>query len=106
MTDMTLTDLQTAFDTIYHDILLKKLRAIAFSNHTIGWFKYLSNQLFRVNLENCYSDLSNITRDVPQESILGPLVFFIYVNDMPQAFTSNLFLYMMTLALFFREKIL
>ena len=52
MTGMILVDLQKAFDTIDHDILLKKLSAIGFSNHTIGWFKsYLSNQLFRVNLE-------------------------------------------------------
>ena len=94
MTGMILIHLQKAFDTIDHDILLKKLSGIGFSNHTSGWFKsYLSNQLFRVNLENCYSGLSNIACDVPQESILGPLVFFIYVNDMPQAFTSNLFLY-------------
>ena len=62
MTGMILVDLQKAFDTIDHDILLKKLSAIGFSNHTIGWFKsYLSNRLFRVNLESCYSDSSNIT---------------------------------------------
>ena len=49
MTGMILVDLQKAFDTIDHDILLKKLSAIGFSNHTIGWFKsYRSNQLFRV----------------------------------------------------------
>ena len=91
MNSMILVDLQKAFD---HDIPLKKLSAIGFSNHTIGWFKsYLSNRLFRVNLENCYSDPSNITCGVPQGSILGPLLFLIYVNDMPQAVKSNLFLY-------------
>ena len=72
MTGMILINLQKAFDTIDHDILLKRLSAIGFSNHTIGWFKsYLSNQLFRVNLEKCYSDPSNITCGVPQGSILG-----------------------------------
>ena len=52
MTGMILADLQKTFVTIDHDILLKNLRTIGFSNHTIGWFKlYLSNRLFRVNLE-------------------------------------------------------
>ena len=86
MTGMILVNLQKAFDTIDLDILLKKLSAFGFSNHTICWFKsYLSNRLFRVNLEKCYSDPSNITCGVPQVFILGPLLFLIYVNDMPQA---------------------
>ena len=47
MTGMMLIELQKAFDMIDHGRLLKKLNAIGFSNHTIGWFKsYLSNQLF------------------------------------------------------------
>ena len=73
-TDMILIDLQKAFDTIDHDILLlKKLSAIGLSNYTIGWLKsYLSNQFFKLNLENCYSDPSNITCGVPEGSILGP----------------------------------
>ena len=104
MTGMILIDLQKAFDTIDHDILLKKLSAIGFSNHTIGWFKsYLSNQLFRVNLGNCYSDPSNITCGVPQGSILGHLLFLIYVNDV-RLLNQICFYILMTLALFFRER--
>ena len=94
MTGMILVDLQKAFDAIDHDIVLKKLSAVGFSNHTLGWFKsYLSNRLFRVNLEKCYSDPSNITFGVPRGSILGPLLFLIYVNDIPQIVKSNLFLH-------------
>ena len=105
MTGLILVDLQKSFDTIDHDILLKKLRAIGFSNHTIGWFKSnLSNRLLRVNLENCYSDPSIITCGVPQGSILGPLLFLIYVNDMPQAVKSNLFLYADDSCLVFQGK--
>ena len=81
-----------------HDTLMKKLSAI-------GWFKsYLSNRLFRVNLENCYSGLSNITCGVLQGSILGPLLFLIYVNHMPQAVKSNLFLYADDSCLVFQGK--
>ena len=73
MTGMILIDLQKTSDTIDHDILLKKMCTIGFSNHTIDWLKsYLSNRLFSVNLENYYSDPSNITCGVPQGSILGP----------------------------------
>ena len=104
MAGMILVDLQKAFDTIDHDILLKKLSAIGFSNHTIGWFKsYVSNRLFRLNLENC-SDSTNITFGVPQGSILGPLLFLMYVSDMPQAVKSNLFLYADDSRLVFQGK--
>ena len=70
------------------------MSATDFSNQTIGRFKsYLSNQLFRVNLEKCYPNLSNITRRVSQESILRPLMFLMYVNAMYQAINSTLLLY-------------
>ena len=104
MTGMILIDLQKTFDTIDHDILLKKLSVIGFSNH-ICWFKsYLSNRLFGVNLENCYSERSNIKCGVPQGSILGPLLFLIYVNDMPQAVKLNRFLYVDNSCLAFQGK--
>ena len=74
ITGMVLTDLLKDFNKIGHDILLRKLSAIGFSNHTIGWFEsYLSDRFFRLNLENCYSDPSNITFGVPQSSIRGRL---------------------------------
>ena len=103
ITGMILVDFRKAFNTIDHNILLKKLSG--FSNHTICWFKsYLSNRLFRVNLENCYSDHSNITCRVPQGPTLGPLLFLMYVNDMPQAVKSNLFLYDDDTCLVFQGK--
>ena len=60
MTGMILIDLQITFNMIDHDTLLNTLSAIGFSNHTSGWFKsYFSNRLFKVSLENCYSDPSD-----------------------------------------------
>ena len=94
VTGMILIDLQKAFDTINHDILLKKLSIIGFSNHAVKWFQsYLSNQEFTVNLENSFSEVSSTSYSVPQGSILGPLLFLIYVNDMLMAAKFNLFLY-------------
>ena len=104
MTGMILIDLQKAFDTINHDILLKRLSAIGFLNHAIGSIHNLSNRLFRVNLENRYSDPSNITCGVPQGSILGPSLFLMYVNDMPQVVKSNLLLYADGSCLVFQRK--
>ena len=106
-TGMILIDFQKAFDTIDHNILLKKLSAIGFSNHTISWFEsylIIPHRLFRVKLENCYPDPSNITCRVPQGSILGLLLFLIYVNDMAQAVKLNLFLYVDDSCLIFQGK--
>ena len=59
VTCMILIDLQKAFDTINHDILLKKLSIIGFSDNTVKWFQsYLSNRKFTVNLENSFSEVS------------------------------------------------
>ena len=105
MTGMILIDLQKVFDTINHDILLKKLGIIGFSNHIVKWFQsYLSNRKFTVNLENSFSEVSSMSCGVPQGSILGPLLFLIYVNDMPMAVKCNLFLYADDTCLVFQSK--
>ena len=76
VTGMILIDLQKAFDMINHDILLKKLSIIGFSDDTAKWFQsYLSNRKFTVNLENSFSEVSSISCGVPQRSIPGPLLF-------------------------------
>ena len=94
VTGMILTDLQKAFDTIDHEILLLKCKAIKFSGSAIKWFKsYLSERISLVNIENKLSDFGEIPCGVPQGSILGPLLFLIYVNDVPQAVSSTLLLY-------------
>ena len=91
---MILIDLQKAFDTINHEILLKKLEAIGFPDKCIRWFRpYLYERIFFTEIENRLSDFRKVSCDVPQGSILGPLLFLIYVNERPQAVKSNLFLY-------------
>ena len=91
---MILIDLQKAFDTIDHQILLKKLEHIGFSSSSIRWFEsYLENRTFSVQVEDSLSSPGMLACGVPQGSILGPLLFLLYVNDMSQAVTCDLLLY-------------
>ena len=94
MTQMILTDLQKAFDTIEHGVLLQKLHAIGFSKRTVNGFKsYLSKRSFKVNLGNNFSQPASVSCGVTQGYILGPLLFLVYANDMSQAVKCHLFLY-------------
>ena len=83
-----------AVNTSDHDILLQNFCAIGFSKHLVNWFQsYLINRTFLVNLGNAFSQPACVSSGVPQGSILGPLLFLIYINDMSQAVKCNLFLY-------------
>ena len=65
-TDMILIDLQKAFDTIDHNILLEKLKAIGFCDDTVNWFhSYLTDRAVLVSIENKYSNISKISWGVP-----------------------------------------
>ena len=94
LTGMVLIDLQKAFDTIDHSILLEKMSCLGFAGKTIAWYtSYLTNRSFIVNVGKESSSPGKLSCGVPQGSILGPLLFLLYVNDMPQAVNSELLLY-------------
>ena len=79
-------DLSKAFDTIKHDILLDKMAHYGIRGLVLEWFKnYLSNRKQFVDYNSHTSELKSISSGMPQGSILGPLGFIIYVNDIPNS---------------------
>ncbi len=83
-------DLSKAFDTLNHEIFLNKLNFYGFHGTALKLMEsYLTDCKQFVQMDNTKSDFLTITTRVPHGSIIGPLLFIIYINDIAQA--SNLF---------------
>ena len=102
MTGMILIDLQKAFNTIDHDIVLQKLYVIGFFKHLVNWFQsYLINRTFLVNLGYAFSQQpACVFSSVLQGSILGPLLFLIYIKDIYHKLSNIIFFFMLMIHAF------
>ncbi len=92
--DLIYLDFYKTFDSVNHRLLLHKLRGYGIAPVVISWIEcFLSRGTFQVNINGTISQIAEAISGVPQGSVIGPILFFIYVNDLPDRLLADSLLY-------------